>query len=165
MKKSRGSVFIQYKSVELILILGLVAGLVFFIISSGEINLILACFGGIALALIIHKLYELIYGKVYLRNIQAREEILLEGDLPELILMLSNNGFVLRKTLGEFLFFETDYKILPRSWLIAGQGKDGCFIQAQKAVTNILRKDVKCKELAKKSEINNSNVKASSYDD
>ena len=137
-EKQKFSPSIRQKSYELILIASFIVSLIvsFIIYNIDFFYLFIGvCLYGLFI-IVISSLFQsstssrdkLRYGLNYHFQGISSEEMIFEGGVRELFLLLGNHNFCLKKQVGEFYVFQSNSVLIPKINLIIGQIDNGFFI-------------------------------------
>lgn len=85
---------------------------------------------------------KLRYGLNYHFQGISSEEIVFNGGIRELFLLLGNHDYCLKKQVGEFYVFQSNSIIFPKINLIVGQIDNGFFIQGQHIALSELNESI-----------------------
>ena len=117
------------------------------------------------MTILIHLLKRLIYGRKKIVDLGMQERVYFAGNLDELLAELYRAGLRLKKRIGEYYIFTTNYRLLPSDEFVAKEERGYCVLTSRKVLLNYLSEQIDLKNSSTECKINNNSAteKGQSY--
>jgi hypothetical protein len=149
----RETMFFKISYLEYILILGVIATVVLGILVSipVEIQPVLIIAGMMILLQYLRYFCSRLYRRIKRQDYLSWEIASYEGSLDEMTFALYKVGLNLKKKIGEYYIFTTNYITLSNSEFVVREGREFCSIQSHPAVMKELKRYIKLVSLKNES--------------